>query len=98
MEEVLEWMSQMEQAAQMYHLSDFDRTTLEFHRASMNDEQFKDEMTRWMTQDPLGSARWLRILERMRQVEWRRGQAWRAIYRMDQERGYLDRHLIRRER
>jgi hypothetical protein len=69
MEEVLEWMSQMEQAAQMYHLSDCDRMTLEFQQASMNDPQFRDEMRRWMTQDPLGSARWLRILERMRQVE-----------------------------
>jgi hypothetical protein len=88
MEGVLEWMTRIEQATDMRHQSDYEQT--------MNQFTFNEEMARWVAQNQIGVSRWYQIWARMRQVEEKRDEAWREIYRLDQHRAFLDRHLIRR--
>jgi hypothetical protein len=88
MEVVLEWMDRLERAVNMYHLADYERTMDEF--------KFNEEMARWVAQNPVGVERWQRIWTKMRDAEWKRDQAWSEIYRLDQHREFLNRHLVRR--
>jgi lipopolysaccharide/colanic/teichoic acid biosynthesis glycosyltransferase len=88
MEEVLEWMTRMEQAADKYLLSDYERKMSQF--------TFNEEMARWIAQNPVGVTRWYQIWGRMREIEEKRDRAWQEIYRMDQFRTLLDWHLIKR--
>jgi hypothetical protein len=88
MEEVLEWMNRMERATNMYLLSDYERTMDEF--------KFNEEMAKWVAQNPVGVGSWQQIWAKMRDAEWKRDQAWLEIYRLDQHREFLNRHLIRR--
>jgi hypothetical protein len=81
-------MNQIEHAANLYLLSDFERT--------MDELKFNEEMARRVSQDPARVARWQRIVELMRQAEAKQEQAWKEIYRMEQRRLFRNRHLIRR--
>jgi hypothetical protein len=87
MEEVLEWMNQIEHAAELYLLSHIERT--------MDELKSNEELLRWTSQDPIRVTRWLRIQMRLRQAELRQEQVWREIYRMEQHRMLLNRHRIR---
>jgi hypothetical protein len=88
MEEVLEWMSRVEQATGKRHLADYEQT--------LNHFKFNEEMAKWVAQNPIRVTRWSQIWLKMRQIEEKRDQAWEEIYQRDQLRAFLDRHLIRR--
>jgi hypothetical protein len=87
MEEVLKWMTKMEQAADQRRHSNYEQLLSQF--------TFNEEMAKWVAQSQVGVTRWYAIWGKMKQIEKRREQAWREIYWREQRRALLERHLIR---